>query len=83
MRRWYDFCELRENIMSNIYENLEKKYIVKKSVEPRKMKRNLQPEIEKIKSVNQSVIGVGYISISEKERLKSEITKLLNNLDCI
>lgn len=66
----------------SIYKEIEEKYIVKNpTVSPRKMKRNLQPEIEKIKSINQSLIDLGYISREEKDRLKNELSKLISNLD--
>lgn len=65
-----------------IYNELEKKYIIKKNMsETRKMKRNLQPEIEKIKSINQSLLDLGYVSEEEKTRLKNEVSKLLSNID--
>lgn len=68
--------------MSSIYKDIENKYIVKSTAhtEP-KMKRNLQPEIEKIKSINKSLMELGYISKEEIERLRIELNKLSNNLE--
>lgn len=68
----------------SIYHDIENKYIIKKrEIASRKMKRNLQPEIEKIKSINQSLLNLGYISAEEKDRLKKEIVKLMTNIEYI
>lgn len=67
--------------MDSVYKNIEEKYIKKiKLQEPKKMKRNLQPEIEKIKSINKSLMDLGYISEEENLRLRREVEVLLNNL---
>lgn len=66
----------------DIYENLFNNYVVKKIDQTTlKMTRNLQPEIEKIKSINASLMDLGYINESEKNRLRAELQKLLTNLD--
>lgn len=67
--------------MESIYKNIEEKYIKKKELKrERKMKRNLQPEIEKIKSINKSLMDLGFISKDENDRLRREVEILLNNL---
>lgn len=48
----------------------------------KKMKRNLQPEIEKIKSVQNSIYG-RYINQQEKKRLLDEVRKLQKSIECI
>lgn len=51
---------------------------IRKSSAPvqKKMRRNLQPEIEKLKSISMSLRGM-YINDQELDRLKNEIENLL------
>jgi len=67
--------------MDEIHADIMEKYIIKNAKpESKKMKRNLQPEIEKLKSVQQSIRGL-YINQSELNRLKSEVDLLIRVID--
>lgn len=67
--------------MNNCVNQLKEKYIVKKNIDTQnKMKRNLQPEIEKVKSIRKSLSELGFISKEERFRLLSEVEKLENML---
>lgn len=61
---------------SNLVKNIRNRYIKKHDNFDNKMKRNLQPEIEKLKSIQSSLRG-RYINENEKLRVKEEIEKLL------
>lgn len=69
--------------MENIYEDITKRYIKKNDninyVE--KMDRNLQPEVEKVKSIQRSLCDLDYISPSEANRLKMELNSVVNFLE--
>ena len=62
-----------------------KKYI-KKSESPsapeRKMDRNLQPEIEKLKSVQNSIRGM-YVNSTEKQRILDEVERLKKTIEVL
>jgi hypothetical protein len=67
--------------MNNCVNQIKEKYIVKKNIDTQnKMKRNLQPEIEKVKSIRKSLSELGFISKEERFRLLSEVEKLENML---
>ena len=63
-------------------ERFIKKITSSAGTQPQKMKRNLQPEIEKLKSIDQSIRGM-YINNSEKNRLLDEIDRLKSTVECI
>jgi len=67
--------------MDKKYENIINRYITKvEEVGESRMTRNLQPEIEKIKSVQRSLSQLTFINESEKARLRHEIQAVLKYL---
>ena len=68
--------------MENIYEAIKEKYITKTKINSTvKMERNLQPEIEKIRSIRLSLSKLGFINVGERNRIKIEVQQLLKDIE--